>query len=79
MYSKLDVDAPESEDVASEHGDPKSEMETSRPQCTSFCGVAAIVGRGAGLVVVIVVVGVGVVDVELLSDATRSRVFNVNA
>jgi hypothetical protein len=77
MYSKLDVDAPESEDVASEHGDPKSEMETSRPQCTSFCGVADIVGRGARLVVV--VVGVGVVDVELPSDATRSRVLNVNA
>lgn len=46
MYSRLDVDATESEEVASEHGDPKSEIETSRPQCTSFRGVA-IVGRGA--------------------------------
>lgn len=64
MYSRLDVDATESEEVASEQGDPRSEIETSRPQCTSFRGVA-IVGRG-GLFVVVVVVVVGVVDVELL-------------
>jgi len=53
MYCRLDVDATESEDVASEYGDPKSEMETSRAQCTRFRGVAAIVellveDRGAG-------------------------------
>lgn len=47
MYSRLDVDATESEDDASEHGDPRSEIETSRPQCTSFRGVTAIIGRGA--------------------------------
>lgn len=63
MYSRLDVDATESEDDASEHGDPRSEIETSRPQCTSFRGVTAIIGRGAELLVVVVVV---VVDVELL-------------
>lgn len=43
MYSRLDVDATESEEVPSEHGDPRSEIETSRPQCTSFRGVAIVV------------------------------------
>jgi hypothetical protein len=60
MYSKLYVDVMESEDVASEHGDPKSEIATSGAQCTGFWGVAAIVSD-AKLVVVVVVV----VDVEL--------------
>lgn len=65
MYCRLDVDAAESEDDASEYGDPKSEMETSRAQCTSFCGRAAIAivgcwGSGVELEGVVVVV----VDVE---------------
>ena len=71
MYCRLEADATESEDDASEHGDPKSEMETSRAQCTSFCGMAAIVmvsGVDAELEDVIVV---GVfVDVEQIP--TRS-------
>jgi hypothetical protein len=51
MYCRLDVNADESEDDASELGDPKSEMEVSRARCTRVCGMAAcyIVGySGSG-------------------------------
>jgi hypothetical protein len=63
MYCRLDVDATESEDDASEHGDPKSEMETSRAQCTSFCGMAVIV--------ILSIVGAEGVVVAVLVDVER--------
>src|ERR1700710_2692451 len=68
MYCRLDVDAAESEDDASECGDPKSEMETSRAQCTSFCGRAAIAMSSVGVELEGVVVVV--VDVEGASSLT---------
>jgi len=81
MYCRLEADATESEDDASEHGDPKSEMETSRAQCTSFCGMAAIVmvsGVDAELEDVIVVrVFVDVEQAPTRSDHVPLRMSQV--
>ena len=42
MYCRLEVDNMESVDEPSESGDPNADIETSRAQCTSLRGVAAI-------------------------------------
>ena len=44
MYCRLEVDVQESEEPASENGEPRSERDVLRAQWTIFLGVAVVIG-----------------------------------